>query len=164
MRLFTVPSKRQKAFIDTILRDLGRKTGAKITRTAEGVLTLDGEGGSEWFAEQVLNAIALGFDYKKAQKMLNDEYFLDVIDLNQALWGKKTRIQQMKGRIIGTEGKAKATLEILSDCWINILDDKVALLGRFEDLKNAKEAVIKLLEGKTHGTVYAFLEKKKAEK
>ena len=96
--------------------------------------------------------------------MLNDEFFLEVIDLNAAMWGKKNRIEQMKGRIIGTEGKAKATLEYLSDCWMSISDDKVALLGRYEDLKTVKAGVLKLLEGKSHGTVYAFLEKKKADK
>jgi len=70
----------------------------------------------------------------------------------------------MKARIIGTQGKAKSTLEFLSDCWISVFDDKVALLGRYDDLKNAREGILKLLEGKTHGTVYSFLEKKKAEK
>ncbi len=164
MRLFVVPANRRKAFSDSLLRDLSSKTGAKFSRTPEGDLSIDGEGGSEWFAEQVLTALVLGFDYKKSLKMLNDEYFLEVIDLNQALWRKKNRIEQMKGRIIGTEGKAKATLEYLSECWISVLDDKVALLGRYGNLKNAKEGVLKLLEGKTHGTVYAFLEKKKAEK
>lgn len=164
MRLFKVPPARKKAFSDTALRDLSKRTQAKITRTEEGDLQLEGEGGSEWFAETVLSALALGFEYKKALKMLNDEYFLEVIDLNAAMWGKKNRIEQMKGRIIGTEGKAKATLEELSGCWLSVTEDKVALLGRYEDLKDAKEGVLKLLEGKAHGTVYAFLEKKNAEK
>ena len=164
MKLFLIPAGKKKPFSDSLLRDLSTKTGAKISRNSEGDLQLEGEGGSEWFAEQVLTALVLGFEYKRALKMLNDEFFLEVIDLNAAMWGKKNRIEQMKGRIIGTEGKAKATLEYLSDCWMSISDDKVALLGRYEDLKTAKAGVLKLLEGKSHGTVYSFLEKKKADK
>ncbi|MEM4255090.1 MAG: hypothetical protein QXR53_02045 [Candidatus Norongarragalinales archaeon] len=164
MRLFKIPTERKKAFADTLTKDLSRRTGAKISRIEEGDLEIEGEGGSEWFAEQVLTALALGFEYKKALKMLNDEFFLEVIDLKAAMWGKKNRVEQMKGRIIGTQGKAKATLEELTDCWISIAGDNVALLGRYEDLKDAKEGVLQLLEGKSHGTVYAFLEKKKAEK
>lgn len=164
MNLFVVPSHRKKAFSDSVLRDLAEKTGAKFKRTREGDLEIEGEGGSEWFAEQVLKALALGFDFRKALKMLNDEFFLDVIDLKAAMWGKKSRIAQMKGRIIGSQGKAKSTLEFLSDCWISVGEDKVALLGKYEDIKCAREGIIRLLEGKTHGTVYAFLEKKKAEK
>ena len=97
-------------------------------------------------------------------KFLGDDFYLDVVDLNAAMWGKKSRIQQIKGRIIGTQGKAKKTLEFLSGCWIAVGEDKVALLGGFQELKSQKEAVIRLLEGKTHGTVYSFLEKKKAYK
>lgn len=164
MRLFVIPSARKKAFSDFVLRDLKTKTGAKFKKTAEGDLELEGEGGSEYFAELVLTAIAFGFEYKKALKLLNDEFFLEVLDLNAAMWGKKARIAQMKARIIGTGGKAKNTLEFLSDCWISIFEDKVALLGRYEDLKNAKEGILQLLEGKAHGSVYAFLEKKNARK
>lgn len=146
------------------MRDLEAKTSAKLKRTPEGDLEITGEGGAEWFAEQVLTALALGFEYKKACKLLNDDFFLEVIDLNQAMWGKKNRITQVKGRIIGTEGKAKATLEFLTDCWIAVSEDKIGLIGRYEDLRVSREAILKLLEGKAHGTVYAFLEKKKAEK
>ena len=110
MNLFVVPSHRKKAFSDSVLRDLAEKTGAKFKRTREGDLEIEGEGGSEWFAEQVLKALALGFDFRKALKMLNDEFFLDVIDLKAAMWGKKSRIAQMKGRIIGSQSKAKSTL------------------------------------------------------
>ncbi|HIH20843.1 TPA: hypothetical protein HA244_06255 [Candidatus Micrarchaeota archaeon] len=164
MRLFVVPSERKRAFSDSALRDLALRTNAKFDRTADGDVNIEGEGGSEWFAEQVLTALALGFEYKKALKMLNDEYYLDIIDLNQAMWGKKSRITQVKARIIGTQGKAKSTLEFLSDCWIAIGEEKVALIGRYGDLKNGREAIVRLLEGKSHGTVYAFLERKKAQK
>ena len=164
MRSIIIPENRRIAISDSVLRDLGEKTGAKFKRGKEGQLEIEGEGGSEWFAELVINAMTLGFDYKKASKLLNDEFFLDVVDLNAAMWGKKKRVEQMKGRIIGTEGKARSTIEFLSDCWIAVGEDKVGLIGKYEDLKIAKEAVFKLLEGKTHGTVYAFLEKKKAEK
>lgn len=161
--LFTVPPLRKRAYGDLMLKDLATRTGVKFTRTAEGDLNIQGEGGSEWFAEQVLLGIALGFEYKRALKLLNDDYFLEIINLKQAMWGKKNRIMQMKGRIIGTEGKAKATLEALTDCWISISEEQVGLIGRYDDLRLAREAVIQLLEGKSHGTVYAFLEKKKAE-
>ncbi len=161
--LFTIPTPRKKAYGDLMLKDLASKTGVKFARTAEGDLNIQGEGGSEWFAEQVLLAIALGFEYKRALKLLNDDFFLEVIDLNQAMWGKRNRITQIKGRIIGTEGKAKATLESLTDCWISISDEKIGLIGRYDDLRLGKEAITKLLEGKAHGTVYSFLEKKRAE-
>ncbi|MFH1056180.1 MAG: hypothetical protein V1717_00030 [Candidatus Micrarchaeota archaeon] len=164
MRLFVIPKSRSRAFSDSVLRDLSARSKAKFKRTAEGDLEIDGEGGSEYFAELVLKAVALGFEYKKALKLLNDEFFLEVIDLNQALWGKKNRIKEMKARIIGTQGKARQTLEFLSDCWISVSGEQVTLIGTYEDLKNAREALTKLMEGKAHGSVYSFLEKKNAGK
>ena len=165
MREFLLPTKRH-LHLQKLggLREIAVKTGTEMTISPESPdfvrVKIEGDGGSEWIAEQVLQAIAFGFESKRAFKLLGDDYFMEVIDLSQIFHSEKA-LERIKSRIIGTEGKARKTIEELSDAYVSVTGNSVAILGRFEELHAAKIAVEKLVEGSNHNTVYAILERQK---
>ncbi len=165
MTSVAIPEKRLRAVMENdfaVLRELERELGISA-KLENGNVELEGDGGKCWIAEQALNAVSLGFEPKKAYKLFNDEYYLEVIDLN-VLFGKNEKlIERYKARVIGSEGRAKKVLEDLSEAFISIWENKIAILGTFGTLSDAKEAILRLLKGSTHAGVYAFLEKKKRE-
>lgn len=147
-----------------LLREVEEKTEAHIVER-DGMFQIEGEGGSEWIAEQILRALDAGFLPERAFKLLNDEWFLEEVDLDAAMRGSERGIKRQKARIIGQGGKAKKTIEEISGAYLSISGNRVAILGRFEDLQGAKEAVLQLLEGKPHASVFSQMERKRrAEK
>ncbi len=168
MRVLAVPSNRIGAFKSEVLKQASERGGVALALDKDAgsisIESKDEDGGSEWIAEQVLRAVAIGFEPKHAFKLFNDDFFLEEIDLKLAL-GKEKAIERQKARIIGSEGKVKKTIESLSGAFLVVGGDWVAVLGRYEDLKLAKDAIFQLVEGKQILTVYNFLEKyAKAEK
>ena len=124
---------------------------------------MDGEGGDVWAAQQVLKALDYGFLPQRAFKLFNDNYFVEVLDLGMLLRNDKA-VTRYKGRIIGSEGKAKKALEELSDAYIAVSGNSVVLIGTFEDLRDVKQAIMLLLEGATNHSVFAFLERRNKQK
>ena len=133
-----------------------------IQEAPEG-LQLDGPPGDVWAAKQVLSAMNLGFAPQKAFKLFNDTFFIEVLDLKLLVKNEKA-IARLKGRVIGEQGSAKRTLEELSGASLAVSETEIGILGEFEDLADAKEAVLRLLEGSTHSGVFAFLEKRNRQK
>ncbi|RLG52706.1 MAG: RNA-processing protein [Thermoproteota archaeon] len=111
-----------------------------------------------WKAKRVIEAIGLGFNPKKALLLAGDEYTLSVIDLSEYAPTKNSLIR-IKGRIIGRKGKARENLERYTDTYISVYRDKIAIIGKIEDVKLAEKAIEMLIEGAEHSTVYKMLER-----
>ncbi len=134
-----------------------------VLQEAPDGVELEGPAGEVWAAKQVLSAMNWGFPPQKAFKLFNDTFFIEVLDLKLLVRNEKA-IARYKGRVIGMNGKAKRTIEELSGAFLAVSDTDIAILGEFEDLQDAKEAVVRLLEGATHSAVFGFLEKRNREK
>ncbi|MEL9991679.1 MAG: KH domain-containing protein [Thermoproteus sp.] len=102
-------------------------------------------------------AISLGFTPEDALKLENENYRLEYIDLKEHV--KRQHISRVKGRIIGEDGRAKATIEALTGAKIVVGDRYVGILGPADAVDVAKEALLMLISGKKHGTVYKYIEK-----
>ncbi len=172
MRVFVLPAKRLERLQKEggrPLKDLEKRGSVKIAVKKEGeyaTLEISGESEGEWIVEQVLRAIDLGFQPKQALKLFGENAYLETVDLGEAMHGKANAVARMKARIIGSEGRIRQTLEELSEAAIAVSDDdRVGLLGGFDEVRAAKEAILRLLEGKQHGSVISFLrgEKRKME-
>ncbi|NPA86388.1 MAG: RNA-processing protein [Candidatus Diapherotrites archaeon] len=116
---------------------------------------------------KVVKAIGRGFDPDTALKLLQDDYYLEVINLKEHL-GRKA-IQRQKARLIGTGGSARKRLEALTDTDIRIYGHTVSIIGDYESVSLAKRAIRRLaLEGSPHSVVFRELEmerkRKKTEK
>ena len=64
---------------------------------------------------------------------------------------------RVKGRIIGKDGKSRALLEELTETQISVYGHTVAYIGHVENLQVAREAILMLVRGAFHKTVWNFL-------
>ena len=108
--------------------------------------------------KQVLLAFARGFDMDDALNLLDESYGLEIIDITSYAGRSKSRLITLRGRIIGSGGKAKRTIENLTNTKIAVHGKTVSILGKWEDIPAARRAVEMLLEGAMHKTVYRWLE------
>ncbi len=163
METIKIPPKRMAIYKknnNALMTELCER-GKVVARLNEGDIEIDGEGGDTWAAQMVVNAINLGFEPAKAFKLLSDEYYLEVVDLDTYFRGNEKLTERYLARVIGEEGKSKRIIEDLSDAHISIWEHSVGIIGRFEELSDAKEAVMRLLEGSTHSGVFSYLERQK---
>ena len=110
-------------------------------------------------AIEIISAISKGFSPQRAYRLLSDEDLIfQVIDLKDYTSKSSNAIGRVKGRIIGQNGKSRKTIEELSGAYMSILGHTVALIGEFEEVRLANDAVIMILKGSTHKTVYTMLQ------
>lgn len=114
-------------------------------------------------AEDVVNAIARGFNPDKTFSLFDDDMLmLEVIDISKHANTQKDMLR-LKGRIIGKGGKTREITERLIGVKISVYGKTVSLLGTPEQNQIARTSIEMLIEGATHGSVYSYLEKKRQE-
>ncbi|MEM3526209.1 MAG: KH domain-containing protein [Candidatus Jordarchaeaceae archaeon] len=114
-----------------------------------------------WKARDIIRAIGRGFSPERAFRLLNDDELLEIVDLT--LFTKKSRnaLTRIKGRIIGEGGKTRKIIEEVSGATLSIYGHTVAIIGDVDQSRMAKEAIMMLIEGAPHSTVYNVLQKRK---
>lgn len=114
-------------------------------------------------AYEVISAIANGFSPEKAFKLLNDEYIMETLDLKHYVGDSKEALTRIKGRIIGENGKTRKLIEETTGSAISVYRHQVSIIGTFENIAAAREAIEKLAKGSQHSTVYKFLYRKRRD-
>lgn len=114
-------------------------------------------------AKDFVTAIGRGFSEERAARVLDEDIYLEVIDIREFTGKSKTRIQQVRGRLIGQKGKTRRIIEELTGADLSIYGNTVSIMGDSVQLDIAKRAVLMVLKGSEHATVYRFLERKRAE-
>jgi len=116
----------------------------------------------------ISQAIGRGFSPGRAMALINEDQELLILDLEEYVGTSKNALNRVKGRIIGRGGKSRALLEELTECLISVYGSTVAMIGSYEMLPVAREAVEMLINGAFHKTVwnhlYAYRRKMKKEK
>jgi len=141
-----------------------QEAGVKLKiDSKEGVVKIEGTDPLNLFsAREVVRAIARGFNPDVAKLLLKQDYVLEIINIKEFAKTKNAEIR-LKGRVIGEEGRSRANLERLTDCYISVYGKTVSIIGEVEKVQIARRAVIGLLQGKTHRSVYTQLERKRRE-
>lgn len=111
-------------------------------------------------ANDVVKAIARGFNPDIAKKLASDEYFLEIITLNDYS-SQKNHHQRLKGRVIGREGRSRNLIEEYTGCYISVYGKTVSIIGKGDAVRIAHKAVDSLLTGSPHAYVYKWLEKER---
>ncbi|HUV55591.1 MAG TPA: KH domain-containing protein [Candidatus Krumholzibacteriaceae bacterium] len=158
------------------------KNKKRIEATFQVNLTVDSETGNVEITPQpdqtdvsvlftvrnISQAIGRGFNPKRAMTLLNEDQEILIVDLEEYVGTSRNALNRIKGRIIGKEGKSRALLEELTECLISVYGGTVAIIGSYEMLPVAKEAVEMLINGAFHKTVwnhlYAYRRRMKKEK
>ncbi len=114
-------------------------------------------------AKNVVDAIGRGFSPESAKQLFDDEFTYTKLVLPDYGHKKASHQQRVKGVVIGQEGKAKRMIERETGAELAIQGKTIAILGKYEAVEKARQAVEMLLTGRRHATVYRFLEKSKNE-
>ncbi|MHA1593602.1 MAG: KH domain-containing protein [Candidatus Baldrarchaeia archaeon] len=138
-------------------------TGTKITVDSEsGEVTIESTTETSdplavWKAKNIVTAIGRGFSPERALALLEDDKVLEIIDLSEFSSGSKSDLRRIKGRIIGEKGKTRRIIEETTGVYVSVYGKTVALIGDYEWLGVARRAIMMLIEGSPHGTVYKYL-------
>ena len=113
-------------------------------------------------AIEIISAISRGFSPQRAYRLFDDEeLMLQIIDLKDYTGKSANAMDRMKGRIIGQSGKSRKTIEELSGVYMSVSGHSVALIGKYEEVRLANDAVTMILKGSTHKTVYTMLQEER---
>lgn len=110
--------------------------------------------------KEVFKAFGRGFDFNVALNLLDEEYYLEIIEVKEFSGKSRKRQIVLKGRVIGTKGKMKKMIEKYCDVKIAIYGKTISILGKWKNVRKAKKAIEMLLSGAMHSRVYRFLERK----
>ncbi|MFH0949226.1 MAG: RNA-processing protein [Candidatus Aenigmatarchaeota archaeon] len=133
-------------------------TGTKIQLNDD--VTITGEPLDILTTENIIKAIGRGFDPDIALELIEEDKTLCIIQLP----GKEKNLIRTRARIIGTSGKCKNRIELLTRTYVSIYGKTICIIGKYENVYVAKAAVEKLIAGSMHKTVYEFLEKRMSKK
>ena len=107
---------------------------------------------------EVVRAIGRGFNPERAMALFDENYQLIVMTLRDYARKGSRRIGEIKGRIIGREGKTRKVMEDLTGTSISVYGDTVSVIGDYISIKYSIEAIRMIIEGRKQRTVYNFLE------
>jgi ribosomal RNA assembly protein len=156
--IVNIPEERKGVLIGkdgSVREEIESRTDTRIS-IGEGV-SLEGEDPIRVMkAAEIVKAIGRGFSPDKAMLLLNEDYELRVISL---LGESEKTVKRLMARVIGRKGATRKILEGDTNCLISIYGKTVSIIGRTEEVGAAAEAIENLLNGKSHGYVYAKLKK-----
>ncbi len=137
-------------------KQLEKELDVKISNSAKEV-TIEGNPEEEYIAEKVIDAVDFGFSLEIALLIKDEDFLFEVINIKSHT--KRTDLERIRARIIGTKRKTLNAIEQLTKCFFQVKGNEVAIIGDAEYIPNAQEAIISLIRGAKQANVYAYLEK-----
>src|SRR3989338_252304 len=146
----------------SVKKDIEGRTGTELDiNSKEGDVIVYGDDGLKIFeAKEVIQAIGRGFNPQVSLSLLNVDYVFDLISIKDFAGTKNSEIR-LKSRVIGSQGKARRIIEDLSESNIIIYGKTIGIIGKAESVNVAKRAIMMLLRGSRHASVYHWLERKR---
>jgi ribosomal RNA assembly protein len=169
MKHVKIPQDRIGALIGE-----GGETLRRIEQAAEVLLDVDSEDGSVAIertgdpvrgmqAPEIVRAIGRGFDPDAALSLLDDDMrMFETVDIERAARNDND-LRRKKGRLIGENGRTRELMEELTGANVVIYGSTFGVIGQPNEVDVARSAAEMLLDGAPHGSVYSFLERKRAE-
>ncbi len=171
MHYIKIPKERVAVLIGkkgSVKRDIEEKTGVHLyIDSREGEVSIDESeaedpmGGIKAF--NIVRAIGRGFSPERAMRLLDDDVYLEVIDIREFSGKKKNSVRRVRGRLIGTKGKTRRLIEELSGADVSVYGNTVSIIGDFLEMDIARNAITMLLSGSEHSTVYHYLERRRID-
>lgn len=128
----------------------------KISNRGKEVF-IEGEPLEEYEAEKVIDALGFGFKIEIALMIKEKELSFEVINIKN--FTKRKDTATIRARIIGTKGKTLKTLMELTDCFFEVRNNEVGIIGSPERMKIAQTTTISLIQGSKQASAYKYLEK-----
>ncbi len=150
-----IPEKR-KRILKKDKRIIEESTNTKIIINDD--IEIEGKSFDVFQAKQILKAYGRGFDANDSIMLLDDNCGLEIIELTE-FTKSKNRLMVLKGRIIGTKGKTKKIIEEHTDTKLSVFGKTISILGKWDKIDVSKQAVMMIINGSSHKTLYKWLEK-----
>ena len=166
MRIIRIPKDRVGALIGKegeTKKYMEKRTKIALHIDSEGEVTLD-ESKSEdpvmpLKVADIIKAVGRGFSPHRAFRLLDDDEYLETIDIRDYVGKKMNNISRMRARLIGSNGKTRRIIEELTGASISIYGNTVSIVANDLQLPIARTAIDMLLRGSEHKTVYRYLER-----
>jgi ribosomal RNA assembly protein len=114
-------------------------------------------------AKDVVTAIAKGFPPEKAFRLFDEDIMLQVLNLRELFGKNESDIQRVKGRIIGRDGKSRRIIEEITQADLSIYGHTVGIIGNYDAVSLARDAIEMLIKGRQHATVYQHVKTRRRE-
>jgi ribosomal RNA assembly protein len=122
-----------------------------------GFVSIKGNELSEYLVEKIIKAVDFGFEIEDALLLKNEDYNLEFIKIRDHT--PRKNLTDVRGRIIGTDGRVRRTLEELTGGAVVLNNNVVGLIIDSEHLSHAVQGIKSLIQGSKHGNVFSYLEK-----
>ena len=155
-----IPEKRIKE-LRKHLRKVEELTNTKIL-IKDDEIEIEGEDSLNVFkTKTILKAFGRGFDIETSLNLLDDDYRFELIDIREYAGKSENRQKELKGRVIGKKGRIKSLIDEVTETKISVYGKTIGIIGKWDRVQIAREAIELLLQGKMFETLYRFLEKKR---
>ena len=139
-------------------RKVEKKADIKLRISKEGEVNISSEDNVAIFiSTNVIRAIGRGCNPDIALQLIDEKNALELINIQDFTGKSIDKMNRLRARLIGTEGKARKTIEKLTNTDIVIYGKTVAIIGEIIEVAFAKNAIEKLLGGSPHGNVYKYI-------
>lgn len=123
-------------------------------------VTINGQEFEEVTAEKIIQALDFGFELDDAMMLLKDDRDLGYVNIKEHTHRKN--LAEIRARVIGTEGKAKQTIQTLTDSAIVIHNNIVGIIADTQHMPYTIQGIISLIQGAKHGNVFSYIERQNA--